>query len=278
MLKLFVGKDPAVVNVFKFPAGESGVSFSVPVQKTRLYDGKPFGADITLNWESNDDLINLALLVDAVRRKYNNEVELSLTIPYFPYARQDRVCNPGESLSVKVIADIINAMGFARVYVIDPHSDVVGAVLNNMVQMDNFNNVQQATFRLTKGGVEVALVSPDAGANKKVMGYAKQKPFPLKVIRADKTRDVSTGKITGTVVYSEHLGNVNLLVVDDICDGGGTFIPLAEELRKITDGTVSLFVTHGIFTKGIDIVVDAYDNVFVVNNMSGLTHPKLKQI
>lgn len=266
MLRLFIGKDPAEVKIFKFPAGESGVSFNVPVQKTHLHDGLPFNAQITLKWEGNDDLINLALLVDAIRRKYDT-IELNMTIDYFPYARQDRVCNPGESLSVKVIADMINAMNFKRVYVLDPHSDVLGAVLNNMMVITNFNNVQNATFTLQKGGSKVALVSPDAGANKKVMGYAKQYPFALQVIRADKTRDVATGKITGTVVYSEHLGDTNLLVVDDILDHGGTFIPLATELRKITDGTISLFVSHGLFNSGINKFAGLYDKIFVVNNM-----------
>jgi ribose-phosphate pyrophosphokinase len=120
------------------------------------------------------------------------------------------------------------------------------------------------------------LVSPDAGALKKIYRYAKE-CSGVDVVRADKSRDTNTGKITGTVVYSEHLGKTNLLVVDDICDGGGTFVPLAQELRKITDGTVSLFVTHGLFTKGVDIVADVFDNVFVVNNMYG-PHPKLKEI
>lgn len=276
MLRLFIGKDPAEVNIFKFPAGESGVSFSWDDSRTRYVD-MGLSCKIELKWEGNEDIINLALLTDAIRRKHPS-IEINLDIPYFPYARQDRVCNPGESLSVKVIADIINAIDFKRVYVLDPHSDVLGAVLNNLVVLDNFNNVQNATFILQKGNKKVALVSPDAGANKKVMGYAKQKPFPLQVIRADKTRDVATGKITGTVVYSEHLGDTNLLVVDDLADGCGTFIPLADELRKITTGTISLFVSHGIFTKGVDIVASAYDNIFVVNNMSGLTHPKLKQI
>jgi len=273
MLKLFIGKDPAEVKIFKFPAGESGVSYHWDSSRTRYVD-RGLSANINLAWEGNDDLIHLALLVDAIRRNHPH-VELNLTMPYFPYARQDRVCNPGESLSVKVIADIINAMGFARVFVLDPHSDVVGAVLNNMVQIDITRSIEDSFLSLPRW--RCALVSPDAGALKKVYGYAKKINIE-KVVRADKNRDVTSGKITGTVVYSEHLGKTNLIVVDDICDGGGTFIPLAQELRKITDGTVSLFVTHGIFTKGIDIVADAYDNVFVVNNMSGLSHPKLKQL
>lgn len=276
MLKLFIGKDPAEVKVFKFPAGESGVSYEY-YPRTHVYNPhEKFSAKITLLWEGNDDLINLALLVDAIRRK-EGEININLDIPYFPYCRQDRICNPGESLSVKVIASFINSLGFSRVYIIDPHSDVLGAVLDNMVQIDIKHKVHEALFTLEKGAATVALVSPDAGALKKVYGYASYGPLGTHVVRADKTRNTKTGKIAGTVVYSEHLGNTNLLVVDDLCDGGFTFTQLAPELRKITTGTVSLFVSHGIFTKGVDIVADVYDNVFVVNNMYG-AHPKLKEI
>jgi ribose-phosphate pyrophosphokinase len=275
MLSLFIGKDLAEVKIFKFPAGESGVSFEWASSRTRV--AGPLSCKISIKWESNDDLINLALLTDAVRRD-RPDIEINLEILYFPYARQDRVCNTGESLSVKVIAGIINSLGFKRVYVLDPHSDVLGAVLNNMVEVDNLDNVVKAinTVWDTSGSHSVALVSPDAGALKKVYRYAKSADG-IPVIRADKSRDVASGKITGTVVYSGYLGKVDLIVVDDICDGGGTFIPLAEELRKITDGTVSLFVTHGLFTKGVDIVADAFDNVFTANNMFG-PHPKLKEI
>jgi ribose-phosphate pyrophosphokinase len=175
------------------------------------------------------------------------------------------------------VAELINSLGFARVYVKDPHSEVVSAVLNNIQVIDNKHTVHQAVFVLEKGGAKVALVSPDAGALKKVYGYASYGPLGLDVVRADKTRNTKTGKITGTVVHSEHLGDTNLLVVDDIADGGFTFTQLAPELRKITNGTVPLFVTHGLFTKGVDIVADAFDNVFVANNMFG-PHPKLKEI
>lgn len=270
MLSLFINKKQAKVKIFKFPAGESGVSFTC--EDAPLHTTIP--GMITLKWESNDDIINLALLVDAVRREYPN-IELSLNIPYFCYARQDRVCNVGESLSVKVIANIINGMNFARVFVTDPHSEVLGAVLNNMVVMDVSQKVKSALTTIYKGSGCV-LVSPDAGALKKIYRYAKE-CNGVKVVRADKTRDTATGAITGTVVYSEHLDYQNLLVVDDILDGGGTFIPLAAELRKITTGTVNLLVTHGIFTKGVDIMQGVFDNIFVINNMHG-PHPLIQEI
>ena len=269
MLRLVIGKGEAEVKVFKFPAGESGVSFGEAFPQNYQ---EPQAACITLSWEGNDDLINLALLGDAIRRQHP-KIELSLNIPYFPYARQDRVCNKGESLSVKVIAGIINAMGFSRVYVIDPHSEVLGAVLNNMIVVSTNDKIHLAMVDI-KGSV--AFVSPDAGANKKVLGYAKAMGG-TPVIRADKVRDTATGAITNTVVYSEHLGKTNLLVIDDIGDGLGTFIPLAHELRKITTGTVNLLLSHGIFTKGVDILQGVYDNTYVINNMYG-AHPLIKEI
>jgi ribose-phosphate pyrophosphokinase len=268
MLSLYIDKQQAEVNIFKFPAGESGVSFCT---NSIVKDGK-VNACITLKWQGNDDIVNLALLVDAVRREY--DVDLSLNIPYFPYARQDRVCNKGESLSLKVITNMVNAMEFSSVYVTDPHSDVLGALLNNMVCMDVVPSLIDAMFKVANGGVN--LVSPDAGANKKVLGYAKRLGG-MPVIRADKTRDTKTGSITGTVVFSEHIGNVPVVVVDDIGDGMGTFIPLAAELRKITNGTVSIFLSHGIFTKSVDILQGVFDNIFVVNNMYG-SHPLITEV
>ena len=86
------------------------------------------------------------------------------------------------------------------------------------------------------------------GLSKKLWNYQVLVAFPH--IRADKKRDPSNGEITGTVVYSEHLGSQDVLIVDDICDGGRTFIELAKELRHLTTGRIYLYVTHGIFSKG----------------------------
>lgn len=262
-LKLYVNGKLSKIKRISFPAGETLIALDEIASFIYVDD-----IYIELNFKSNADLIDLALLVDAIRRWTGAGIHLSM--PYFPYARQDRVCNLGESLSVKVIADMINAMNFEHVHVIDPHSEVLGAILNNMTTTPMVHYVQIAKRIIYRDmqNNNFALVSPDAGANKKVMGYAKYLDG-IDVIRSDKTRDTKTGNITGTVVFSGHLGNTNLLVVDDILDGGGTFIPLAAELRKITDGTISLLVSHGIFTKGVDIFKGVFDNLFVVNNMCG---------
>ena len=92
------------------------------------------------------------------------------------------------------------------------------------------------------------MVAPDQGA---ASAPAPARAWPgVPLVHAEKTRDTNTGAITGTLVHSDHIGARNFLIVDDICDGGRTFIELAKVLRPLTDGQVKLYVTHGIFSQG----------------------------
>lgn len=280
MLKLFIHKQAVDIELTKFPAGESLVRIADP--EIRLYDREPLNINIICNFISNDDIINLLLLTDCIKRQYcDRNMHIALTIPYFPYARQDRVCNKGESLSVKVIADLINAQKYDVVYIKDAHSEVTPALLNNCFNIKV--NSACSALKFVRKPENTILVSPDAGANKKVYEFAKVHGYD-KVIRADKTRDVATGKITGTKVYwnQEYIDNSgestmfptsiitdkDFLILDDICDGGRTFIELAKELRKLTTGNIYLYVTHGIFTKGISELATLFEHVYVSNLMN----------
>ncbi|UUZ75448.1 hypothetical protein LP414_27415 [Polaromonas sp. P1(28)-13] len=101
-------------------------------------------------------------------------------------------------------------------------------------------------------------------ANKKVLNFAQVHGFK-DVVRADKTRDTLTGKITGTAVYSQDVGNRDFLILDDICDGGRTFLELAKELRKLTTGKLYLYVSHGIFSQGCLHLARHFERIYVAN-------------
>ena len=242
----------------KFPAGEALVRV---IPDRHAFD---YGDEIIINFEYEHDgeFVQLMMLVDALHRLTTKP--LVLNMPYLPYARQDRVCNPGEALSVKVIVNLINSMKFERVICKDLHSDVSGALIDNLMHLDLQWCAGNLPFRLNP--LTTVLVSPDAGANKKVYAYAKAVGYD-KVVRADKTRDVMSGAITGTTVYSDHIGENDFLIIDDICDGGRTFIELEKELRKLTDGKVYLYITHGIFSKGLE-PLRVFDKIFVCNLMN----------
>lgn len=252
------GRKVEVVST-RFPAGESCI-------RINDVDGSIGGGTevvtVELSFEGNDDLINLMLLTDALRRLTGPKTLYILLASYFPYARQDRVCNEGESLSVKVVADLINGLKYDLVGTTDLHSAVAGALIDNMKETA-IVDLAPSLAGLWNPDTTI-LVSPDAGANKKVLSLAKAMGYPH-VVRADKARDVLSGQITGTAVYSEHVGDKDFLIVDDICDGGRTFIELAKELRKLTTGKVMLLVTHGIFSKGTKVFDGLIDKVYTFN-------------
>ena len=91
-------------------------------------------------------------------------------------------------------------------------------------------------------------------------------------------RDVKTGKLKEFIVYANDIDNQDCLIVDDICDGGGTFIGLAEELKKKGAGKLYLAVTHGIFSKGFDGLDQYFEQIFTTNSIKEMEHPKLTQI
>ena len=227
---------------------------------------------ITQRINSFNDLGMICITVDALRRMGVKEIELF--IPYFPAARQDRVMIPGEPLSVKVYADIINAMALASVTVFDPHSEVTPALLNNCVTVSNHEFIKQVIANI---GTDVKLISPDGGALKKIY---KVSEFlgGAEVVECSKSRDVKTGKLSGFKVYAEDLAGTDCLIVDDICDGGGTFIGLAESLKAKNAGKLYLAISHGIFSKGFDELGKYFEQIFTTDSIKEVDHEGVTQI
>lgn len=227
---------------------------------------------ITHRINSFNDLGLLCIAVDALRRM--GVKTISAFIPYFPAARQDRVMVMGEALSVKVYADIINYLNLEKVYIFDPHSEVTPALLNNVSVISNHDFIKQVIVQI---GTNLKLISPDGGALKKIYKVAEYLGG-IEVVEASKSRDVKTGKLTGFKVYHDDLEGSDCLIVDDICDGGGTFIGLAEELKKKNAGKLYLTVSHGIFSKGFDELGKYFDRIFTTDSFKDIDNEAVVQI
>ncbi len=226
---------------------------------------------ITHRLNSFNRLGEVCVAVDALRRM--GVKEINLFIPYFPGARQDRIMIPGEPLTVKVYADIINAMGFAQVTVFDPHSEVAPALLNNCRIVPNYGFVEEVLKRI---GNDVKLISPDGGALKKIYKLSEYLGGAA-VVECSKSRDVKTGRLSGFKVYEDDLAGADCLIVDDICDGGGTFTGLAEELRKKNAGRLYLAVSHGIFSKGFEMFGN-FEALYTTDSFADLDNDKIQQV
>jgi ribose-phosphate pyrophosphokinase len=234
-------------DYFRFSGGEESV---------KVHSSGCRGESIQAKIKSSRDLMVLLLLTDALRRE--GCTQISLRLDYVPYARQDRVCNKGESFSLKVFCDLINLQGYDKVYIADPHSDVTTALLDNVIIIKE----QYNTCSLIEETYD-AVISPDGGAMKKAFKVAQT--LDTELIIAGKVRDVSTGDIVKTEVYADSVPE-KVLITDDICDGGRTFIELAKVLRAKGAKVIHLYVTHGIFSKGFEVFDGLIDKIYTTDS------------
>jgi ribose-phosphate pyrophosphokinase len=217
---------------------------------------------------------------------------ISLYIPYCIGARSDRKFMEGGINYVKhVIAPIINSQGYSKVTILDPHSDVLEACINSFEKQDNINLVTFALkdYFLSKGFKTwsasnfdgVRLVSPDAGALKKVFHVAEKIGYKGEVIIASKHRDVETGKIDYTnVPMSVNDADKDVFIIDDICDGGRTFIEIAKAVNGVRNlssavhpdhhGKNYLIVTHGIFSAGYVQLGEYFEAIYTTNSVKDI--------
>jgi ribose-phosphate pyrophosphokinase len=236
MIKL----DDHVVRATLFPDNTSQV-WQLPEEL--LQPGR-IEAEVTWEFEREAEFMHLAqlkTLLDHCR------IPARLSLPYLPYGRQDKAPDNTLTFALGSFASLLNHLEFTRVTVLDPHSNIANLLINNFV----------AEYPLIELGmfyedVAAELVCyPDEGAFKK---YVELYPYPW--IRGDKIRNQQTGEITGYSLIGTPAAE-NVLIVDDICDGGRTFVLLAEELHRWGVTEISLFVTHGIFSKGLKPLHDA---------------------
>ena len=253
-------------DIFKFSGGEVHV-------KLKTHPGLVTSVQITHRLNSSDNIFELLLATDAVRREYR-QIPVSVFIPYIPYARQDKRMVNGEPFSLKVFADIINTQNYDEVMVFDPHSDVSGAVINNLSVLSPYFLLKSVRENLNRGVTTENLdnwvvISPDGGALKRIYSQAKLLGYGGPIYCATKVRDVSNGKIIRTTVDAspEELNGQTCIIIDDICDGGRTFIELAKVLKEKGAARIVLVVSHGIFSAGEEPFKGYIDKIFTTNSI-----------
>ncbi len=185
------------------------------------------------------EMIHLLQVSEAIDGALAKKKEL--VIPYLMGARFDRRMQAGDSVDLKVVARLINSCGFERVHLFDVHSDVALQLIERSHSHDNRNLVK------LYNQPDAVLVCPDAGAAKKADKYSQWNPEIKETVHCIKDRDLSNGQIKLTVLQPERCAGRNCVIIDDICDGGATFLAIA---KQITPKTLTLIVSHGIFSKG----------------------------
>ena len=239
----------------KFPAGEVYFNCVVP------FDVSVVRVNIRLH--NDQGIMLLCMALDSLRRQGVDTIEVFT--PYLPYSRQDRVCNEGDAFSLSVLCSIVRSLQVCLV-TYDIHSNVTEVLLDSTSISIITNHKEVRSFvdsiRIPSGKTLV-LVAPDAGARKKADALFSTGIFD-DIIYANKTR-------VGNLIICDpldgyYLQDATCIVVDDICDEGSTFNALGRRLQEAGCKESYLFVSHGIFSKGVYELSKHYKQIGTTNS------------
>jgi ribose-phosphate pyrophosphokinase len=239
----------------------------------------------------NDNLMELLICIDALRR--SSAKNITVVIPYFGYARQDRKVVPRTAISAKLVSNLITNAGAHRIVTVDLHAGQIQGFFD--IPVDNLFSTPIFSRHIKKNvpGKNMICVAPDVGGVERARALGKKLNVGLAIV--DKRRPAP-----GKSQVMNIIGNVkgkNCLLVDDIIDSGGTIVNAAKALKDKGAKDVYVYVTHGVLSgnavKQINnskikklIVTDTIDNSnkikktskIVVLSISNLMAEAIKRI
>ena len=219
-----------------------------------------------------DDLFCLMQVADVLKRQ--EMIIDHLFIGYLMSMRCDRLFDINRPFSLKMVADIINGIGALQVGIVEPHSNVSLLKIKNSVGvMATMEFFYREIVKPNENNLDIVAVLPDNGAR------SRYQPSSLPFIVCGKERDPETGKLLSFTVDAGETDckDKDLVVLDDLCDGGGTFVGLAPKLRELEPKSLSLLVTHAIQLEGIKKVAEAYDHVYITNSYKAWENESLPE-
>lgn len=187
-----------------------------------------------LEYESDEDLF----LMIVYANMYKNTPK-TLSIPYFPYERADRLVD-NKLPTLFTIIDIVNSCDFKSVYISDPHNKSAFSSLNNVL----FTFPTEDWKRIIEKHEIDTVCFPDDGAYCRYSSLMLYFPSDIKFITAKKVRDEVSGKIKALNLTSTPTPKSKVLIIDDLCSKGGTFVLTANKLKDCGVEEVYLFTSH----------------------------------
>ena len=254
-------KSDISYSISRFPDGE----VQITLDRINHKDGALVKCRIT----NAEELFIVMQVADILNR---HAVIWWLDIYYLMGSRMDRVMDFNRPFTLRIMANVLNNLGASNVNVLAPHSD--RSYLEGFFQavsipkevdkiLDDFdgNSIVYST--------EYCLIVPDKGAYDR-LGCGVRNYYLDNIVVVNKVRDIATGKIQKIEITNPDVvlsTNKKFIIVDDLCDGGGTFCGIAEEIRKIKpDANLSIFVTHMVNPRGIENLSKTFDHVWFTNS------------
>ncbi|RTL14539.1 MAG: hypothetical protein EKK56_00860 [Flavobacteriaceae bacterium] len=243
-MPIYLNNSKIKINSVTLPTGECGIE--IP---NIDFNGR---VQILAIFKDSNDIIHLLLVCNAIRRIKPN-INIELAIPYFPYSLQNNVLNNREYFGIKVMADIINNLNCSIVYIFDPDSDILEAILNNC-KVTTFEQIITRTgFGKKIYDNNYLLIYPDKTFENKVSLLSKTLSSKVKQIKHCCFDNI---KCCSSIYDSD------VLLVDDMCYNETKYFKICHELKKLGAKNIYLYVTHGFFPNGLRSLQSIFRHIY----------------
>ena len=252
------------VEIGKFPDGTALIKCD-PYKFTATGYAK-------FSWYYENDAEFLALTYLVKHFRSLGIKDLYLFMPYIPNARMDRVKTREDVFTLKYFAELLNDLNFTQIDVLDPHSSVSEALINNLYVY----NPKPYIFKVLTENDNITMVFyPDEGSMKRYHGLVNQ-PYAFGI----KRRNWETGVIEGLDVAGavDQIAGKDILIVDDICSRGGTFYHSAKKLKELGAKDIYLYVSHceNTILEGDLLEGDLIKKIYTTDSILTKSHEKIE--
>lgn len=238
-------------DITKFPDGTSQAWRVSPEPK------ESDNFEVTWMFENEAEFVHVLQILMLLHQLANDVV---LFTPFLPYARQDKDISNSSTFAVWPVISALGAF-VSEFKAYDVHSNHFGSI-SNVDPFDHFFGVLD-----TFDPINQVIVFPDKGAKDRY-SHGFEGGYPI--VYGEKIRNQETGEILGLKINGDVslIQNSRCVIFDDICDGGATFVKMAEALKEFQPSSIDLCVSHGIFSKGKKVLHDAgIKNIYTTNSL-----------
>lgn len=265
------------VSIIKFADGQT--SSCIHLVDRIFKENKIKGIVVYCYIRSNDEFISLLQVFNVL-----DELNLSYNVvmPYLFGARSDRRFCADRSFDLEVYLNMIfkgsKSLSLKKgiFQVFDPHN-IENKLYYNFGFVCKISAIPFINKVIDSYNKKICVVFPDKGAFERYKDVLKNKNVG-EIIVAEKKRDEEGKIFSFKIDYSgNELQYKTVLVIDDICDGGSTLLCVADSLQRFSIENLDLYVSHGVFSRGIDMIADKYTTINCSNSYSDIYHPQVKQ-
>ncbi|GAA6949108.1 ribose-phosphate pyrophosphokinase [Helicobacter pylori] len=240
----------------KFSDGEINIQISESVRGKDIFIVQPTCVPV------NDNLMELLVMVDALRRSSANSI--TAVLPYFGYARQDRKAAPRVPITAKMVANLMQEVGIERIITMDLHAGQIQGFFD--VPVDNlYGSIVFRDYIRSKALKNPVIASPDVGGVTRARYFANQ--MGLDLIIVDKRREKANESEVMNIIGSAK--ECDVILVDDMIDTAGTICKAALALKEQGATSVMALGTHAVLSGNAikRIKESALDEVVVTNSI-----------